>query len=145
MGRLFDAVCAALDLKHKNSYEGECAIALESAARKAKKPFYIEPSLDPSEIIAAVKAADAPKEEVALGFHMMLCDMILKIAQKYGVEQITLSGGCFVNRILLEGAVKRLEKHNFKVFTNEQVSCGDNGLCLGQAYLAAEILNKTEE
>lgn len=145
MGRLFDAVCAALGLKHKNSYEGECAIALESAARKAKKPFYIEPSFDPSEIIAAVKAADAPKEEIALGFHMMLCDMILKIAQKYGVEQITLSGGCFVNRILLEGAVKRLEKHNFKVFTNEQVSCGDNGLCLGQAYLAAEISNKTEE
>lgn len=144
-GRLFDAVCAALDIKHRNDYEGECAIALENTARKANKAYYIEPSLDPCEIIAKIKAANAPTEEVALGFHIMLGDLILKIAQKYNIEQITLSGGCFVNRILLESAITKLEKHNFKVFTNEQVSCGDNGLCLGQAYLASQILNATEE
>lgn len=137
MGRLFDAVCAALDIKHYNTFEGECAIALERCAKKAKKAFYISPDLDPENIIKQIKKADAPKEETALGFHIMLCELILEISKKYNVKQITLSGGCFVNRILLSNTVALLEKNNFKVYTNELVSCGDNGICLGQAYLAA--------
>ena len=32
MGRLFDAVCAILGIKDYNSYESECAIALENFA-----------------------------------------------------------------------------------------------------------------
>ena len=32
VGRLFDAVSSLLDIKHENSFEGECAIALEKAA-----------------------------------------------------------------------------------------------------------------
>lgn len=136
MGRLFDAVCAALDIKHHNSYEGECAIALEVTARQAEKAFYIEPSLNPKRIIEAVKSAQAPKEEVALGFHLMLCELILNIAKEYNVSQITLSGGCFVNRILLANTISLLENNGFKIYTNEQVSPGDNGICLGQAYLS---------
>lgn len=137
MGRLFDAVCAALDIKHYNTFEGECAIALENCARKADKAFYIKPTLDPEEIIKAVQNANAPKQEVALGFHIMLCELILEISKKYNIKQITLSGGCFVNRILLSNTIRLLEKNDFKVYTNELVSCGDNGICLGQAYLAA--------
>lgn len=37
MGRLFDAVSALLDIRDFNSYEGECAIALENAAWKERK------------------------------------------------------------------------------------------------------------
>lgn len=137
MGRLFDAVCSALDIKHYNSYEGECAIALEREARKTKKAFRIEPSLNPKEIIRQIKNATAPTEEVALGFHLMLAELILSIANKYKVKQITLSGGCFVNRILMKNTIELLESNGFTVYTNEIVSCGDNGICLGQAYLSA--------
>ena len=35
MGRFFDAIAAALDIRHRNGYEGECAIALENAAARA--------------------------------------------------------------------------------------------------------------
>lgn len=136
MGRLFDAVCSALDIKHYNTYEGECAIALERCARKSSTPYYIEPTLDPVEIINKVKNADASKEDIALGFHIMLCELILSIAKKYDVSIVSLSGGCFVNRILLGNAIKLLEENNITVLTNKEVSCGDNGLCLGQAYLA---------
>jgi hydrogenase maturation protein HypF len=136
MGRLFDAVCSALDIKHYNTYEGECAQALESVAKTASKPFYIEPTLNPIQIIKAVKSATAPKNEVALGFHICLSELILNIAKKYNVKQITLSGGCFVNRLLMSNTIKLLEENNFDVYTNEQVSSGDNGICLGQAYLA---------
>lgn len=137
MGRLFDTVCAALDIKHYNSYEGECAIALEKVARTASKAYKIKPSLNPIEIIEQVKNATAPKNEVALGFHVMLSELMLEIANKYKVNQIALSGGCFVNRILLGNTIKLLEKNGYTVYTNEKVSCGDNGLCLGQAYLSA--------
>lgn len=137
MGRLFDAVCAALDIKHYNSYEGECAIALENEARRAEKPYTLTVSLNPANIINQVKTANAPKSEVALGFHIMLAELILEIAKKYNTKQIALSGGCFVNRILFSNAVKLLEDNGFEVYTNQKVSCTDNGICLGQAYLSA--------
>lgn len=136
MGRLFDAVASALDIKHYNSFEGECAIALESCARKAKKAYYIKPSLNPNEIIKAIKTANAPKEEIALGFHYMLADLMLEIANKYKVRQITLSGGCFVNRILTQKAIELLEANGYNVYINNIVPSGDQGICLGQAYLS---------
>lgn len=136
MGRLFDAVCALLDIKHYNSYEGECAIALERCAKRAKKAFYIKPSLNPREIIAQIKSANAPKEEIALGFHKMLAELILNITKERHIDTVTLSGGCFVNRILLSSTIELLESNDITVLTNKQVSCGDNGLCLGQAYLS---------
>lgn len=136
MGRLFDAVCSALDIKHYNGYEGECAIALEACAKKANKAFYIVPSLNPVDIIQQIKGANAPREEIALGFHYMLAELMLNITKKYNATKITLSGGCFVNRILLGRAVELLEENGVKVYINRLVSCGDNGLCLGQAYLS---------
>ena len=141
MGRLFDAVCALLDIKHYNSFEGECACALESTARKAKKAYPIEVSLNPIEILTQIKNADAPKEELALSFHMMICNMILTLSEKYrksdGINQIVLSGGTFNNKIISENTINLLDKNGFDVYINEQVPCGDGGLALGQAYIAA--------
>lgn len=137
MGRLFDAVASALDVKHYNNFEGECAIALESCARKAKKAYKINASLNPTKIIEEVKNANAPKEEVALGFHYMLAELILNIANKYKTKQITLSGGCFANRILTEKAISLLKDNGYNVYINNKVPSGDQGICLGQAYLSA--------
>ena len=142
MGRLFDAICSLLDIKHYNTYEGECAIALERCASRADKAYYIEPSLSPCEIIGAIRKANAPKEELALGFHYMLAELILSIAEKYKVEQITLSGGCFNNEILSRKAIAILNKKKYKVYTNNIVPCSDQGICVGQAYLQALEQNK---
>lgn len=144
MGRLFDAVCSALDIKHYNNFEGECAIALESCAAKAKKAYFLPITFDSREIIKNVKAAKALPEEVALGFHIMLANLILQTAQKYKIKQVTLSGGCFINRILTGNAVKLLENNGFEVYINEKVPCGDGGIALGQSYLTAKKLS-TEE
>jgi hydrogenase maturation protein HypF len=139
MGRLFDAVASLLDIKHYNDYEGEGAIALESTARKAKKAYTLEPTLNPKDILLQIKEAipKASKEKIALGFHLMLSELILDIAKKYNVTQIVLSGGVFNNRILMENTTSLLENNNFKVYTNEIVPCGDGGIALGQAYISA--------
>lgn len=143
MGRLFDAAAALLDIKHYNSYEGECAMALEAAAKKADKAYRIEPSLNPKKILLELKSAlkKASKEELALGFHLMICDLICELALNYkeetGVSQIALGGGVFNNRIITSETFSLLEEKGFKVYINEKVPCGDGGIALGQAYLSS--------
>lgn len=139
MGRLFDAVASLLDIKHYNSYEGECAIALESCAKKAVSAFKLTPSLNPKEILEQIKKTknEASAESIALGFHLMLSELILNIANEYKTEQIALSGGVFNNRLLLENTTRLLEQNGYKVYTNELVPCGDGCLALGQAYIAS--------
>ena len=66
-----------------------------------------------------------------------LCDYILEIASIYSGKlgddkQIVLSGGTFLNRILLEHAIELLEADGFKVYISEQLPPGDGGICLGQ-------------
>lgn len=138
MGRLFDAAAALLDIKHYNSYEGECAMALEATAKKAQKAYYIEPSLNPKEILLSIKGAKskATVEEIALGFHNMICELMCTIAKRHGIKQIALSGGVFNNRLITEGAISLLEGNGFSVYINNKVPCGDGGIALGQAYLA---------
>ncbi len=76
---------------------------------------------------AAVRAA-------ALGFHYAVVNMVADMAERMGVKQVALAGGCFANRILLETCTKELQERGFQVYYNEAVSCGDGGISLGQAY-----------
>ena len=123
MGRLFDAVSALLGICDYNSYEGQCAILLEDAAAFAQK----HPG--------AREACD-----LALSFHERIIDMIIeqcRIARdKYGADQVALTGGTFQNRILMEGVLEKLRADNFKPYYNISVSPNDGGIALGQAYVA---------
>ncbi len=143
MGRLFDAVAAVLDICHYNTYEGECAIMLENEARKAVNAYHLTPTFSPKKIIEEIKKANASKEEIALGFHYMLAEVILDISKKYNAKQVTLSGGCFNNRILTGRTFELLTQNSINVYINNKVPSGDQGICLGQAYLAA--LDEQEE
>lgn len=139
MGRLFDAVASLLDICHYNNYEGQCACALERIAGKAHKAYPLTVSLNPKAILGEIKSlkSSVPKEELALGFHLMLCNLITEIAEKHQIRTIALSGGVFNNRILTENTVKALEEKGFSVYINEKVPCGDGGIALGQAYISA--------
>ena len=70
----------------------------------------------------------------ALGFHYAVVNMVTDMAERMGIKQIALAGGCFANRILLETCTKELQERGFLVYHNEAVSCGDGGISLGQAY-----------
>ena len=161
VGRLFDGVCALLDIKNENSFEGECAIALEKEAWN-----YYEANKDQIEqgkyhkLLIDIKETDAgllpdqiglfndiyhayqnkavPRDELAYAFHMALVDMIAGIGRiirdKKGENKVCLSGGVFGNRMLLERSLDRLQEEGFEVFVNELVPAGDAGISVGQAY-----------
>ena len=57
------------------------------------------------------------------------------ICKEENVNQIALSGGTFINRILLKEVVSGLHKCGRDVYINEKVPCGDGGIALGQMYL----------
>ena len=42
----------------------------------------------------------------ALGFHFAVVNMVTDMAERMGVKQVVLAGGCFANRILLETCTK---------------------------------------
>ncbi len=64
-----------------------------------------------------------------------LTEIASKVAKKYDMP-VVLSGGVMVNRYFVERAIKNLKNKNIDVILNELVAPGDNGISLGQAYLA---------
>ena len=152
MGRLFDAVSALLDICHYNSYEGQAPIELENIARSADKGYLLTIGQDGStkklflDIIAALEK-NVPKNEIAKGFIEAVSDFICTTAEQNSWrldenKQIVLSGGTFLNRLLLESAIDRLEAFGFKVYTPEQLPPGDGGICLGQAFILHNFVIK---
>jgi len=129
MGRLFDAVSALLGICDFNSYEGQCAILLEDAAAFAQK-----------------HPGERKECDLALSFHERIIDMIVEQCQiardKYGAEQVALTGGTFQNRILMEGVLEKLRADGFKPYYNISVSPNDGGIALGQAYVAMHSIKE---
>lgn len=143
MGRLFDAAASLLGLGEENHFKGECPMALEAAAMAAThapKIFWEGKERDGRllwdgrELIRALLASHGTIEEKALAFHEAIAEMILSSAEHFGLSRILLSGGCFLNQLLLARAREALQKRGFSVYTNEKVPPGDGGIALGQAW-----------
>ncbi len=155
MGRVFDAVSALLGICEESSYDGQCAIELEYAARRwlinggqaEPLPFSLAETEDTvlidfapcfQRLQVCISQGDNA-ELLALRFHRTVCrmiaDVLAELRDRYGIRDIALSGGVFQNRILLEEVIPLLEELGFTVYTNRQVPTGDGGLSLGQAYI----------
>lgn len=145
MGRLFDAVSALLDICHYNSYEGQAPIELENVAAHSKKSYPLHIGADGDskalfeDIVYAISNG-VDKTELARGFIDAVLDYVVTTAIENrdkldDKNQIVLSGGTFLNRILLEDVISGLESQGFNVYIAEQLPPGDGGICLGQAYL----------
>ena len=142
MGRLFDAVSALLDISKYNSYEGESAILLESAAAKTDKPYPLKLALkdnkwQTADLIRDIYTAyenEADKNSLALGFHITIANAVIGFAENQNEKNIILSGGVFANRILTEICYNTLTEKGYNVYINEQVPTNDGGIALGQVW-----------
>ncbi|HEY2405439.1 MAG TPA: carbamoyltransferase HypF [Polyangiaceae bacterium] len=148
-GRLFDAVAALLGVCELVTFEGQAAIALESLAAECERDtVYPCPlsqdapaSADGRLLLAGILAdiaADVPVARIARRFHDTLIELGVAIAQRAGLPRVVLSGGCFQNRLLLEGLEQRLAQEGFSVYAPQRVPANDGGISVGQAFVAAQ-------
>jgi len=83
-----------------------------------------------------------PTAHTAAAFHNTLIQAIVTVAHRVGETRVVLSGGCFRNRYLTEGAVEQLREAGFQPYWHQQVPPNDGGLALGQAAWAARLLEE---
>ena len=154
-GRLFDAVAAILGLCQRMTFEGEAAMAVEFAARRARRatrfpaPEFAagkdamvldwKPMLN---MLAGKFRSGASREDLAAGFISWLADAIVEIAQLTQIEQVVLTGGCFQNALMTEWAAQRLTAAGFTPLRHRRVPPGDGGLAVGQAAFAARDMQE---
>jgi hydrogenase maturation protein HypF len=155
-GRLFDSVsvllgCAPAVISH----EAEAAINLQKAAESCKdKP---DPSLMPfksfekdglffvdwSQVFINHSINFSQRNLLALSFHHSLAQAALQMAEfglaKFATRNIVLSGGVFMNKLLLEILKSQLAKSGLKVFSHEKTPANDCGISIGQAVIASSI------
>ena len=151
VGRMFDAVCAALGICGYNRYEGECGVRLEQCAARARRE-----GVAPAGLTLELRAADGgfvwDQERfwrelmlwrdrpgaAALGFHAALAracrDGALWARDRYGFNQVALSGGVFQNMLLLELVTDELARAGFQVYRNIKAPVNDGAIALGQLY-----------
>lgn len=158
MGRLFDAAAAVLGICGQATYEGEPAIELEAAAWRAlgSKPVRLDgnhtgvftsaddsPILDPQPLIETLLngiEAGAPADRLALGFHIAVTHATTHIAREIcareGLDTVALSGGVFMNRLLLQLLTHELKNAGFTVLVPHAVPVNDGCIAYGQAAVA---------
>ena len=94
-------------------------------------------ALDWAPMIEAMLAGGEPPAVAAARFHETLATMMTAAAQRAGLREVCLSGGCFQNRRLLAAAVRRLTAAGFRVWRHREIPPNDAGICLGQLAVAA--------
>jgi hydrogenase maturation protein HypF len=156
-GRLFDAIAALTGLRQSVNYEGQAAIELEMVADTQESSTY------PLELVAEEKGwmirtkplfdsllqdlrENVPVSRISARFHnglvSIFCQLALLLRDRTGLNRVCLSGGTFNNLYLTERLLAGLQRSGFEVFTHHEVPCGDGGLSLGQAMVAAHRLMK---
>ena len=85
--------------------------------------------------------------EGAARFHHHLAAALahatVSAAQQRNLNTVVLGGGCFFNALLSRWLTARLRAAGLQVHRPHTLSCGDAGLALGQAWVAAAVLAST--
>ena len=156
-GRWFDAVAGLLGLSVRQEFEAQAAIALEHAAARYLQSHTLEVragdwavtpdgqiDLRPL-LLSSLTSVDlhdpTAVDEAAARFHLTLADALcahaIAQARVHQLHDVALGGGCFFNRILTQRVVAQLSNAGLNVLQTKSLSCGDAGLALGQAWVAA--------
>ena len=169
MGRLFDAAAAILGICDKATYEGEPAIELEAAAWRAFNSesacptgnmvsFSVTESSRPDDchvlnsrplfeaLLEGIRTG-VPAGKLALDFHVTIARSSARIAREIcareGLDTVALSGGVFMNRLLLQLLTRELKSMGLTVLIPRSVPVNDGCIAYGQAVIARARLAQT--
>ena len=162
MGRLFDAAAAILGICDKATYEGEPAIEFEAAAWRALSSesacptgnmasFSVTESSRPDDchvlnsrplfeaLLEGIRTG-VPAGKLALDFHVTIARASARIASEIcvreGIDTVALSGGVFMNRLLLRLLTRELKDAGLAVLVPCTVPVNDGCIAYGQAAVA---------
>lgn len=156
VGRLFDAVASIAGVRDFVSFEAQAAMELEYLSMQAPSGGAYSIDFDEAsgevdtrpmirEIVRDLRSGET-RELIARKFHTTLIEVIARVCvsirQRTSLAKVVLSGGVFMNAILLAESVERLEAEGFEVFFHRQVPPNDGGLSLGQLAIAAAVLKQ---
>lgn len=166
MGRLFDDAAAILDICDKATYEGEPAIELEATAWRAfssesacptgnMASFSVTESSRPDDchvlnsrplfeaLLEGIRTG-VPAGKLALDFHVTIARSSARIASEIcareGIDTVALSGGVFMNRLLLQLLTSELKSAGLTVLVPHTVPVNDGCIAYGQAAVASAHL-----
>lgn len=106
--------------------------------------------MDPQPLIEALLngiEAGAPADRLALGFHIAITHATTHIASEIcareGLDTVALSGGVFMNRLLLQLLTRELKSVGLTVLVPHSVPVNDGCIAYGQAAIARALLAQT--
>lgn len=151
VGRYFDAAAALILARPTAGFEAQLAMALEAKSNPNITnawPFALtehEVDLRPmwrALVAELLDGVDAPT--LAARFHATLAAasvaMTRQVLAQTGSRKVVLSGGCFTNARLTREVLAGLSDVDVRL--PRRAPPGDGGLALGQAYVAAALLQQ---
>ena len=160
LGRLIDAAASLLGCCQILSTEAEGGLRLEGLAAQAPAneivyPLSLRPASGPSapllgwldwqpllEALLADGAAGVSACERAARLYRGLAEGLVaaaaQAANRFGLQSVALGGGCFQNRLLLEGCIAALRRRGLEPYWGQQVPCNDGGIAVGQLWAALQ-------
>jgi len=85
---------------------------------------------------------------ISAKFHNTISEILLGFAvvcrTETDLNTVALSGGVFCNRYLTNRLIKQLKQNDFSVLFNQDVPANDGGISLGQAAIAAKLVNREQ-
>ncbi len=155
MGRLFDAVACLTGIRNDVTYEAQAAMELEVLSKSSlmtASPYPFEIDHENIRVKGLLKSVidDVRKSKsagfIGARFHQTMCAMALEVSrqmrEKFGINEVVLSGGVWQNQVLLDLARTALTRNDFTVFVHQQTPANDGGLALGQAAVASFRMQK---
>ena len=158
LGRVFDAVTAMVGLGTYNHFEAQLPMALEAVVengveehydfeliKKANEPFQIDLRKMIKQIIADIHER-INDGVISAKFHNTIAAALLEMAKtardSSKLNVVALSGGVFCNRYFTNRLVKLLKENDFCVLFNREFPSNDGGISVGQAAIAAHLVNR---
>jgi hydrogenase maturation protein HypF len=152
-GRVLDAISAALGICGERTYEGECAMKLESTAYHGEDvidiPIEIKKQngmniLDTSKILMSVleaKKSGQRVQDIACSAQRAVAEGLAKLgikaADKTGVNVIGGTGGVFYNEAISKTIKDVVTESGYEFIQHKNTCAGDGSVSLGQAAIAA--------
>ena len=138
MGRLFDAAAAILGICGQATYEGEPAIELEAAAWRALDGEIGHFPDDSAGYFASGSSwLDGP---YVLDQKALFEALLEGIEAEAPADRLALSGGVFMNRLLLQLLTRELKSAGLTVLVPHTVPVNDGCIAYGQAAVASARL-----